>query len=272
MATLSVAASFVLLPDLGWRAAFIIPAILPFSALIVFKAASKPSPASIGLPDYQENDSEKAVIEYELAEELERHGKLYPYKRLLSDRIFLLWMLIMFIQGLVCYGLVTWIPVFYAQSSQGTTTASLLQYLLFPFGMGIGTLIVPWMSDFFCPVNRAPAIVVSSIGAAVSICLFALLGSSGSNLLLHALLFLAGFFIYAINGTVWPYATDVGGRVFSGTASGVLNFASYMGAALQSFIYGALLSHGSWNALFTSMAIMCVLIALVGFLACKQRR
>ena len=78
------------------------------------------------------------------------------------------------------------------------------------------------------------------------------------------LLFVAGFCIYAINGTAWAYATDIGGRVFSGTSSGVLNFAAYMGAAVQSFVYGFLLDKIGWYSVFGSLAFSCAMLALLG--------
>ena len=85
-------------------------------------------------------------------------------------------------------------------------------------------------------------------------------------------LFFAGFFIYAINGTVWVYAADVGGRVFSGTASGILDFAAYMGAAIQAAVYGFILAAGNWNALFISVAVFCFLIAVVSFVSSRKQK
>ena len=37
------------------------------------------------------------------------------------------------------------------------------------------------------------------------------------------LLFFPEFFIYVINSLVWTFATDIGGRGFGGTATGILN-------------------------------------------------
>jgi len=81
---------------------------------------------------------------------------------------------------------------------------------------------------------------------------------------IQVLLFIAGFCIYAINGTAWAYATDIGGRVFSATSSGVLNFSAYMGAAVQSFVYGFLLDAIGWVSVFASLAILCGLMAGMG--------
>ena len=84
------------------------------------------------------------------------------------------------------------------------------------------------------------------------------------------LLFVAGFCIYAINGTAWAYATDIGGRVFSATSSGVLNFSAYMGAAVQSFVYGFLLDKIGWYSVFGSLALLCGLLAVLGLTGKKE--
>ena len=145
-------------------------------------------------------------------------------------------------------------------------TAGLLQSLALPVGMGIGTLVVPWLTDRFCPNNRLAAVVAAGLVGAVAVSVFFLLDPTNSVqlVLIELLLFVAGFCIYAINGTAWAYATDIGGRVFSGTSAGVLDFAAYMGAAAQSLFYGFLLDNGGWNIVFISIAAFCVLVAVLG--------
>ena len=80
---------------------------------------------------------------------------------------------------------------------------------------------------------------------------------------MSAVLFTAGFAVYAINGCAFSYACDIGGRVFTATASGVLDFSAYMGAAVQSVIYGFFLRRMGWNMVFASIASMSVLIIIV---------
>ena len=87
---------------------------------------------------------------------------------------------------------------------------------------------------------------------------------------IFVLLFIAGFCIYAINGTAWAYATDIGGRVFSGTSSGILNFSAYVGAAVQSMIYGFLLEKLGWSMIFVSIAVLCGSVAVLGAFGSKK--
>lgn len=263
---LSVAFGFAFFPSLGWRSAFLVSAAFPAAMLVVYLLFAKVSPSQIGLREYVEDSPERARAEEEMRQLVLRRGRLYPYLYVLSNKCFLVWVVIAFITGLARYGLVTWIPLYFVDRFGVSVTDGLLGLLALPVGMGIGTLVVPWLTDKWCPGNRLPAVVASSLVGAAAIGVFLLLDPR-SGLQMAAIqlaLFVAGFCIYAINGTAWAYATDIGGRVFSATSSGVLNFFAYMGAAVQSFVYGSLIDMIGWLSVFASLAVMCALMAALG--------
>ena len=267
-AILAVALAFKMLPGLGWRAAFLVPAAFPVAALVAYLAWARTSPTRVGLPEYVEDDPARARIEDEMRELVAQRGKFYPYRYVLSNRQFMVWVVIAFVTGLARYGLVTWVPLYFVDRFRISVTSGLLGSLSLPVGMGIGTLVVPWLTDKWCPNNRLPAVMSSAVVGAASIGGFLLLDPTvgWQMAVVQGLLFIAGFCIYAINGTAWAYATDIGGRVFSATSSGVLNFSAYMGAAVQSFVYGFLLDRIGWFSVFASLAILCVLMAFLGHL------
>ena len=274
VATLAVTLAVTVMPAAGWRAAFWIPTAFPIVMLVFFVIFAKPTPQSAGLPEYKEEDQERAKNEAEMKKMFQGKGKLYPYLYLLSNPQFVVWMIVIFIAGLARYGLVTWIPLYFTDVFQVEVTDGLLQSLALPVGMGIGTLVVPWLTDRFCPNNRLSAVVISAAVGAVAIGVFFLLDPRipVQLVLIEVLLFVAGFCIYAINGTCWAYATDVGGRVLSGTSAGILDFAAYMGAAVQSIMYGFLLQSGGWNVVFLSIAAFCLLMAVLGIVESRKRK
>lgn len=267
-AILSVALAFKILLDMGWRSAFLVSAAFPLVALVVYLVWARTSPRQIGLSEYVEDDPARAKIEEEMRMLVAQRGKLYPYKYVLSNGQFMVWVVIAFITGLARYGLVTWIPLYFIDRFNISVTSGLMGSLSLPVGMGIGTLVVPWMTDKWCPNNRLPAVIASALVGAASIGGFLLLNPTvgWQMVCVQVLLFVAGFCIYAINGTAWAYATDIGGRVFSATSSGVLNFSAYMGAAAQSFVYGFLLDKIGWFSVFASLAILCAIMAVLGHL------
>ena len=273
VATLMVALGFVLLPNMGWRSAFFVPAILPVAMLVIYWIFAKESPKAIGLSDYEEEDKGKAEHEDKMAQILKEKGVLYPYIHLLKKPVFWVWIFVVFASGIARYGLVTWIPKYLNETTGLGAVVSLLTSTILPIGMGIGTFIVPALTDKFCPDNRLWASVLSGMVAAMCVIGIAFLNpdSSFQFFLMLLCLFFAGFFIYAINGTVWAYAADVGGRVFASTASGILDFAAYMGAAIQAAVYGSILNAGNWNAVFLSVALFCALIAVVSLVSALKK-
>ena len=272
VATLMVALGFVLLPNMGWRSAFFVPAVLPVLMLVAYAIFAKASPKDIGLRDYEEEDKNKAEKEDEMSRIVKEKGVLYPYFHLIKNPVFLVWIFVVFSSGVARYGLVTWIPKYLNETTELGAIVSLLTSTILPIGMGIGTLVVPALTDKFCPDNRLWASVVSGVVSALCVVGVAFLNPNDSFqfALMLICLFFAGFFIYAINGTVWAYAADVGGRVFASTASGILDFAAYMGAAIQAAVYGYILGDGNWNAVFISVAVFCVLIAIVSFVSARK--
>ena len=196
------------------------------------------------------------------------------YFHLLKKPVFWVWIFVVFASGVARYGLVTWIPKYLNETTELGEIISLLTSTILPIGMGIGTLVVPAITDRVCPDNRLWAGVVSGLVAALCVVGVAFLNPNDGVqfALMLVCLFFAGFFIYAINGTVWAYATDVGGRVFASTASGILDFAAYMGAAIQAAVYGYILTVGNWDALFISVAAFCALIAAVSFVSAQKKK
>ena len=271
-AILSVALAFVLFPSLGWRSAFFVSAAFPIVALVAYLFWTRSYPSKIGLNEYVEVDPARAKIEDEMRALVAERGKLYPYRYVLSNGQFLVWVVIAFITGLARYGLVTWVPLYFIDKFNVSVTSGLLGAVSLPVGMGVGTFVVPWLTDKWCPENRLPAVISSALVGAVSIGAFLLLDPMYGWQMVCAqlLLFVAGFCIYAINGTAWAYATDIGGRVFSATSSGVLNFSAYMGATVQSFVYGFLLDKIGWYSVFGSLALLCGLLAVLGLSGRKE--
>jgi sugar phosphate permease len=268
-----VSLGFFLFADAGWRSAFFVPAIFPIIMLVIYVIFAKCSPKDVGLKPYEEEDVGKAEHEVEMEAIVKEKGVLYPYFHLLKNKVFLVWCFVAFASGLARYGLATWIPKYLKEVHDLGDQSALLTSTILPIGMGIGTLIVPWLTDKYCPKNRLVASIISGIATALCIVGFIFLKAEGIQLYLMMIcLFFAGFFIYAINGTVWTFAADIGGRVFSSTASGILDFAAYMGAAIQSVVYGFILTKGDWNTVFISTAVFCFMIAAISFITSLNKK
>jgi sugar phosphate permease len=261
----AVFVSFSIAPGLGWKSAFIFPMIFMAVFVIFYKFITKEKPSDVGLADYAEADDDRVALEIELRELMRQKGKIYPYVHLFKQWRFDCWLFIIACSSIARYGLMTWIPSYFVNVLEYDIKGGIMGTVMLPLGMGFGTLIVPWLTDKFCPNNRLPAVVICALAAGAMAFVFPYIAQS--LMLSNVLLFLAGFFIYAINGCTWAYATDVGGRVFGGTASGILDCFAYLGASVQAIYFGFILGDGNWSMLFLVIGFTCCALAVVAVIA-----
>ena len=262
----TVALSLILFPSLGWRSAFTGSALIMLAVVAVYPFFCKESPTKVGLPDYVDPNQKSESNDNELKKIIEEKGKLYPYIYLLKQWKFDLWLVIIACSSIARYGLLTWIPTYFVEVYQVDIEEGIIGSVVCPLGMAAGALIIPWLSDKLWSQNRLPWVIISSIASALAVLGFM---NAEPGFMASALLFIAGFFIYGINSLVWAFATDVGGRIFGGTATGILDCAAYIGASVQAVFFGSVLtSSGDWNFVFACiigvLAVMIVSAVLAG--------
>ena len=262
LASLTVSWALVAFPSLEWKAVFFIPSVVPVLALILYLSFCKTAPSQVGLKDFQEGNSEPAHAQESATDTGNWFGL---YRHVLSNRIFLIWCFIIFFIGIARFGLSTWIPLYFVERYRFSITEGILGSLTLPLGMGIGTIVVPSLTDKYCAENRLTAAAISSMIAGISIFGIYYLNPTieWQLIVTEILLFIAGFCIFAISGTSSSYAADVGGRVYTGTTSGLLSFFAYMGAGLQAAVYGFILDRSSWKVVFLSISLICLFVSFV---------
>lgn len=255
----AVTVSLVLFPNIGWRGAFIGPAGIMLVVVLMYPFFCKEKPSDIGIPEYIDPDEVRESNESELKEITDKKGKLYPYIYLLKKWKFDLWIVIIACSSIARYGLLTWIPTYYVEVFEVDIEAGILGSVVCPLGMAAGALVIPWLSDKVWSQNRLPWVIISSVASALAVFGFM---HAEPGIGASVLLFVSGFFIYGINSLVWTFATDVGGRVFGSTATGILDCAAYIGASVQAIYFGSVLTNsGNWTMVF--ICIIGVLLVMV---------
>ena len=261
----AVAISMALFSGFGWRAAFVGSAVVMFIVVAIYPFFAKESPSKIGLPEYVDSHQEREDNDNELKEIVEEKGKLYPYIHLLKQWKFDLWMIIIACSSIARYGLLTWIPTYYVENFNVDIEAGIIGSVVCPLGMAAGALVIPTISDRVWSQNRLPWVIISSVASALAVFGFM---SVQPGLLASLLLFVAGFFIYGINSLVWAFATDIGGRAFSGTATGILDCAAYIGASVQAIYFGSVLTaSGNWTLVFGCIIAVLVIMIIAALIA-----
>lgn len=265
-----VTLSLLVFPSLGWRGAFIGAACIMLLVVIIYPVFGKESPSKVGLPEYIDPDEVRESNDNELKEIIENKGKLYPYKYLLKQWKFDLWIVIIACSSIARYGLLTWIPTYYVEVFQVDIEAGIIGSVVCPLGMAAGALVIPWLSDKVWSQNRLPWVIVSSVASALAVFGFM---NAGPGIMASMLLFISGFFIYGINSLVWAFATDIGGRVFGSTATGILDCAAYVGASVQAIYFGSVLTNsGDWTLVFACIVGVLIVMVVAAIFAGKDKR
>ena len=160
------------------------------------------------------------------------------------------------------------IPTYYVEVFNVDIEAGIIGSVVCPLGMAAGALVIPWLSDKVWSQNRLPWVIISSIAS-----VFAVFGfmSAKPGFIASSLLFIAGFFIYGINSLVWAFATDIGGRTFGSTATGILDCAAYVGASVQAIYFGSVLTNsGNWTLVFACIVGVLVVMVVAAIAAGKK--
>jgi len=74
-----------------------------------------------------------------------------------------------------------------------------------------------------------------------------------------------------VTGVIWAVAGDMGGRAFSSTVVGVLDWAVYMGAAIQASAFGFVKDRFGWPAVFITIGCLYILMLILTLAARKMK-
>lgn len=248
----------------GWRAAFTYPLLfctLPLTIAFFLLARSKPQDA--GFPEYKETMTETRSAKAEKLTDEEIKG-VRAWGILLSNWKFVSVAVASFMLYMGRYGLLTWVPLFYAETAGINLKKIPIATVALPLGMMFGPILAGWISDRFFKAKRYQILTIYMIAFTVIMILLASLGLQRLGLpLSFGLLALGGFFVLGSVGLTFTTACDFGGRRMAGTAVGTVNFFNYMGAGTQGFVIGMILdATKSWPVVFTVLA-SCTVFGII---------
>ncbi len=252
-------------PDWGWRAAFRLPMIPMLVMLIAFFFFFKVKPEDVGLAAFEEEDSAAAKRDAALASEIEKKGFFYPYKVLFSEPKVIVFCLISAIAGIGRYGLLNWMPTYFAESGLDLK-GSLTTIVLLPLGQACAMFVFPFITDKIFHGKREPMLILASVVTFIILCCFPFINPAQNPVLISVMLFLAGTF-GMVTGVIWAIAGDMGGRAFAATVVGVLDWAVYMGAATQEATFGYITGSFGWNAGFILIGCLYIVMLVLTLVA-----
>jgi sugar phosphate permease len=248
----------------GWRAAFTYPLLfctLPLTILFFILARSKPKDA--GYPEYKETMTNTISSK---AEEL-RDDQISGFKAwglLFGNWKFVCLAVASFMLYMGRYGLLTWVPLYYAETAGINLKKIPMATIALPLGMAFGPIIAGWISDRFFKAKRYQILTIYMLAFTTIMIILASAGLKTLGLpLSFFLLVLGGFFVLGSVGLVFTTACDFGGRRMAGTAVGSVNFFNYMGAGTQGFVIGMILdATKNWGIVFGLLS-GCAILGII---------
>ena len=254
-------------PDWGWRAAFRYPMIPMVLMLIAFFFLFKEKPEDIGLPAFKEADAAVEKRDAELAAQIEKRGYLYPYKVLFSEPKVIVFCLISAIAGVGRYGLLTWIPTYFTESLGLSIKEGIFSSILLPAGQACAMFFFPFITDKLFKGKREPMLILAAIVTFAGMITFPFIKT---QILASLMLFVVGV-SGMVTGVIWAIAGDMGGRAFSSTVVGILDWAVYMGAAVQASVFGFVKDSFGWPAIFITIGCLYIILLVLTLLARKMK-
>lgn len=254
-------------PEWGWRAAFRYPMIPMLLMLIAFAFFFKEKPEDVGLAEFDEPDAEAAERDALIAAEIDEKGYLYPYKVLFSEPKVLIFCLISAIAGIGRYGLLTWIPTYFTEQLGLSIKDGIFSSILLPIGQACAMFVFPLITDKVFKGKREPMLILAAVITFAGMLIFPFIKS---QMPASIMLFVLGVFAM-VTGVIWAIAGDMGGRAFSSTIVGVLDWAVYMGAAIQATVFGFVKDTFGWSAIFVTIGCLYIILLVLTFIARKMK-
>ena len=235
--------------------------------MIAFGLFFKEKPEDIGLAPFAEEDKAAAERDAALAAEIERKGYLYPYKMLFSEPKVIVFCLISAIAGVGRYGLLTWVPTYFQETMGLSIKQGILSSILLPAGQACAMFVFPLITDKVFKGKREPMLALASIVTFCGMICFPLIKSQAPASAMLLLVGISGM----VTGVIWAIAGDMGGRAFSSTVVGVLDWAVYMGAAVQASVFGFVKDTFGWSAIFITIGCLYIIMLALTLAARKMK-
>ncbi len=254
-------------PDWGWRAAFRYPMVPMVLVLVAFIAFFKVQPEDVGLRAFEEDNESLNLREKTMAERLSTKGYFYPYKLLFSQPKVILFCLISAIAGVGRYGLLTWVPSYFMEEMGLSVQDGIFSTILLPLGHACAMFLFPLITDKVFKGRREPMLIIASVVTFFGMITFPFIKSQA---LASGMLFVVGVSCM-VTGVIWAIAGDMGGKTLSSTVVGVLDWAVYMGAAVQSALFGFVIEAFGWSAIFITIGILYIVLLVLTLIARKMK-
>lgn len=134
--------------------------------------------------------------------------------------------------------------------------------MLFEAGGLLGALFAGWGSDLLFSGQRAPMILLFTLGLMVSVAAL-WLAPVHHYALLAVCFFTVGFFVFGPQMLIGLAAVECGHKAAAGSITGFLGLFAYLGAALAGWPLSLVIERYGWSGMFSLLSVAAVLMGLL---------
>lgn len=244
----------------GWRAAFIIPAIVTLGFVYFLFKGLRDTPESLGFPSIEEHVAIKNNEPIPVVEEEVLSFKDILFTRVLRNK----WVWYMCWANMFFYvlrlGLINWAPTFLMESKGSSLIQASWQTAGFDVAAIFGGIVAGHLSDRAFKGRRGP------IGALFMLVLMGLLiyfwySPSHSVVINGIIMIIIGFFVSGPQILQGVAAADFASKKAAGTANGLTGTFGYLGASFSGVGIGKIVDLWGWNIAFLTLAASALISA-----------
>jgi len=242
----------IMLRQYGWRAAFWGPALVLLVVGVLVIVLLKPGPLAGSIS--RTSTAEEIAAHREERKLAQRHVLRQPIVYFYGASYFFI--------KLIRYSLLFWLP-YYLETSLGYSSYwAGMASTSFDAGGILGTIALGWVSDRYRGLSRSAWSVLSLLGLAVALVMYAQLGGIHPfvNVTVMALV---GALLFGPDALLsGAGAQDAGGARGAAIAAGTINAIGSLGAVLQELVTRTVSKRFGWNGLFYAFVGFALLAAL----------
>jgi len=258
-AAVRVGLGYLMALEVGWRTVFLVSAGL---LLVLGLWASRELQGTPGARDLPEPPPHPENVFAKAAPGL---GSGAIIRELLGSSSFRLVCVLSFGLTLLRETFNIWTPLYFVEAAGMEVAAAARWSAVFPFFGGVSVLAAGFLGDRVGRWGRTVVILLACLGSAAALYGLAVLGGRpepGLAVLLVSLVAVTTLAAYAY--LAGATAIDLGGKVGSGTASGLIDGFGYLGGILAGRGVADLATNGGWGEAFVVLSVVALFCAVAG--------
>jgi len=257
---------------LGWRGVFFTTAMVLAGLLLLCSLTLRESPSEYGVPEPAANPTN---LFRHLDEDADSPGVRQLLQVCLRSSLFWGACILSLGTTILRETFSLWTPTYFAQAVSMSEAVAARTSAVFPLLGGVSVLVCGWLSDKLGGGGRASLMFFGLVGSGFALIALSSTTVQGSRTWPVLLIGLVAFL------TLGPYsflagaiALDFGGKRGSGTASGLIDGAGYLGGVLSGDAMARISVNYGWSKAFLTLAAIAFLssIAAAWFVVGEKKR